>query len=73
MRRLFLVFIVIGVLFCWGSGEPQSVLAATVFDSESDDTTATANEMQLGDTISGTITETDNLDYYKFQLGSAVI
>ena len=66
--RCFLL--VIGILWA-GMALPQSASAATVTDSASDDTTGTANAVTMGDTIKGSITETDDLDYYKFTLGSA--
>ncbi len=66
--RCFLL--IIGILWA-GMALPQSASAATVTDSASDDTTATANAVTMGDTIKGSITETDDLDYYKFTLGSA--
>ena len=71
MKNLFWMLIVMCFLSFMGVDKPLNVSAAMVSDSGSDDTTATANEMQLGDTISGTITESDDLDYYKFELESA--
>lgn len=71
MKNLFWIMIVMCFLSFMGVDKPLNVSAAMVSDSGSDDTTATANEMQLGDIISGTITESDDLDYYKFELESA--
>lgn len=50
---------------------PYSVSAATIFGSMEDNTIGTANEMNMGDRIRGSITETDDLDHYKFQLDDA--
>ncbi len=50
---------------------PVKVSAAIVYDTASDDSIATAIEMDLEDTASGSITESDDLDYYKFTLPSA--
>lgn len=70
MRKIYWMLAVVGIL-CMGIIVPDRVSAATVYDSASDDTIATANAINMGDTISGSITENDDLDYYKFQLGSA--
>lgn len=71
MKKLYWILAVLGIL-CGGIGLPQGASAATVTDSASDDNTmATANKMNVGDTIKGTISETDDLDYYTFALESA--
>lgn len=73
VKKSIWMLAVMGVLSCVGVGMNHLVYvsAAVVSDSESDDTTATANNMTVGDTVNGTITETDDLDYYKFTLDSA--
>lgn len=71
MKRLYWILVVLGIM-CGGIIFPQGALAATVTDSASDDNaTATANRMNVGDTVQGMITETDDLDYYTFTLDSA--
>ena len=52
---------------------PVKVSAAIVYDTASDDSIATAIEMDLEDTASGSITESDDLDYYKFTLPRDII
>ena len=71
MKRLYWILVVLWIM-CGGIVLPQGALAATVTDSASNDnTTATANRMNVGDTVQGTISETDDLDYYTFTLDSA--
>lgn len=71
MKKIYWILAVLGIL-CGGIILPQGASAATVTDSASDDNTmATANRMNVGDTIQGMITETDDLDYYRFTLDSA--
>jgi len=71
MKKVYWILMVLGML-CVGISLPQSVSAAVVIDSASDDnTTATANWMTIGDTVQGVISETDDLDYYTFTLESA--
>lgn len=64
------ILIAISLIYA-AAGFHYEVSAATVFDSVSDNTIATANAIHMGNTVRGSITETDDLDYYKFQLGSA--
>lgn len=70
MKRICWMLALVSML-CIGISWPDSVSAATVSDSASDNTTATANQMVLGDTLRGSITENDDLDYYEFELSSA--
>lgn len=71
MKKIYWILAVLGIL-CGAIGSSQGASAATVTDSASDDnTTATANRMNVGDMVQGTISETDDLDYYKFTLDSA--
>ena len=65
-RILVMVFFVYVTL-----GMSKEALAATVSDSARDDTTGSANVMNMGDTASGSITESDDLDYYRFTLATA--
>lgn len=62
------IFVICAVYIFWGK---YAVHAATVTDGISDDTFRTANNITLGDTIQGSITETDDLDYYRFTLQEA--
>ena len=64
------IIIAMGIMY-FGNGLSYQVSAATVSGSNSDDTFATANQINMGDTASGSITETNDLDYYRFQLNSA--
>lgn len=64
------ILIVVGILY-FATSLSYQVSAATVSGSASDDTFATANQMNIGDTASGSITETNDLDNYRFQLNSA--
>ena len=70
-KKVYLLLAVLGILYM-GMYLPQNVYAVTVSDSGSDDnTTAAANQMSVGDTVQGAISETDDLDYYTFTLESA--
>ena len=71
MKKLYYILAMLGIL-CAGISFSQDASAATVTDSALDDnTTATANRVDIGDTILGTISETDDLDYYVFCLDGA--
>ena len=50
---------------------PLSVSAATVTDRESNDSIAEAQSITLGDTITGSIPEKYDTDYYSFTLTEA--
>lgn len=70
MGIIIKIFTVLGFIYAL-LGQVFLVSAAPVHDSDFDDTTLTANFVDLGDTITGSITETDDLDYYEFSLESA--
>ncbi|NBI63327.1 hypothetical protein D3Z38_09785 [Clostridiales bacterium] len=70
MKRICWMLALVSML-CIGISWPDSVSAAVVSDSASDNTTAGANKMVMGDTLRGSITENDDLDYYRFELSSA--
>ena len=70
MKKIYWILTLIGIL-CMGMSIPHYASAATVSDSSSDNTIATANAINMGDTVKGSITKTDDLDYYKFTLSSA--
>lgn len=71
IKKILWILAVTGVISCVGMSHSKPVSAAVVSDSSSDNTTATANNITVGDTVSGEITETDDLDFYKFTLNSA--
>lgn len=64
------ILIAVGILY-FATSLSYQVSAATVSGSASDDMFATANQMNIGDTASGSITEINLLDNYRFQLNSA--
>lgn len=50
---------------------PQKAYAATVNEKESNNSFETANAINSGDTVNGSITEEDDYDYYKITLQTA--
>ncbi len=69
-NKMFRILSVVAFFFLVIS-TTQSALAATISDSSGDDTFSMANRMNIGDSVRGSITEMDDLDYYRFQLNSA--
>ena len=69
-NKIFRILSVVAFIFLVISMS-QPALAAIISDSSGDDTFSTANRMNIGDSVRGSITEMDDLDYYRFQLNSA--
>ena len=64
----FLVLMMVGGIF---SGFKTTASAASVSEKESNNTTTTANSVTIGDSVSGSVSTAEDVDYYKINLSTA--